>query len=337
MRRLFVIAAVALQVLALAFLAGDREWILRTGTPVVLRTAPIDPRDLFRGDYVRLRYDASVVPFTRTDASIIEQTKQGLYGRTVYAALAVGDDGLAEVTGLAAARPAAGLFLKGRTMMPWRFGIIAQDSVAVGYGIEAYYVQEGAGREIEKRQGTRTTVQTPLEMEVAVGGNGTAVIRGYRWSPLGIGLEAVESVRSGDATGRKSAKLRLTLQNTSERPLAIVNLPGMCSLVLEPAGGSTAVRVPARQECAGRSPADADVVLLQPNDARAFDIDLAEPLWQVFKDNAMVETGTLAWGERFRIVYRPPSREATAALRDAPLIWHGSLPSRAFHGRGNID
>ena len=43
----------ALQIVLLAFMAGEREWVARTGTPVVLRTAPIDPRDPMRGDYVR--------------------------------------------------------------------------------------------------------------------------------------------------------------------------------------------------------------------------------------------------------------------------------------------
>ena len=35
----------ALQVIVLAFMGGQREWIMRTGTPLVLRTAPVDPND----------------------------------------------------------------------------------------------------------------------------------------------------------------------------------------------------------------------------------------------------------------------------------------------------
>ncbi len=33
-----------------------KEYTLRTGTEVILKTMPVDPRDLFRGDYVTLNY-----------------------------------------------------------------------------------------------------------------------------------------------------------------------------------------------------------------------------------------------------------------------------------------
>jgi uncharacterized membrane-anchored protein len=337
MRRALLIIAIVLQVLVLLFMAGKREYIAATGTVVHLRTAPIDPRDLFRGDYVRLRYEASIVPLARMSADIAEQIRKHASGDTVYASLATGEGGLAEVTGLSTIKPASGLFLKGRLAQPWQFGIVLPNAAAVEYGIEAYYVQQGKGIEIEKQQGTRATIQTPLEMEVAVGGDGTAVIRGYQWSPIGIGLEAIESPRQNDPTGRKSARLRLTFKNTSQKPMAIVNLPGLCSLSLEPVSPGQNTKVQDRPQCGGLTPTDNDILVLQPEEARYYDIDLAEPQWQVLRNNALVETGTLEWNERFRIVYRPPSTEASSSLKDAALIWHGRLPSRAFHGRGSID
>lgn len=337
MRRAFLITAVAFQVLVLVFMAGKREYIIRTGTIAYFRTAPLDPRDLFRGDYVRLQYEVSAVPHAKADSAVVDPVKKHQYGRTVYAPLIIGEGGLAEVSGLVSEKPASGLFLKGRTAVPWRFGILSQEMMAVEYGIEAYYLQEGKGVEIEKQRGTRTTIQTPLEMEVAIGGDGTAVIRGHRWSPIGIGLEAIESPRRDNPQGRKSAKLRLTFKNAFGNPLAIVNLPGYCALYLESAGASAAVQVPVRTACAGLAPTDDDVIMLQPGEARFYDIDLTDPAWHVFQNHISVETGTLPWNERFRIVYRPPAAAASAALRNASLIWHGRLPSRAFHGAGNID
>jgi len=337
MRRALLIIAIFLQVLVLVFIAGKREYIAATGTVVHLRTAPIDPRDLFRGDYVRLRYEASIVPLALTSPDIAEKIKKLATGDTVYASLAMGEGGLAEVTALSMIKPGSGLFLKGRLAQPWQFGINIQNAAAVEYGIEAYYVQEGKGIEIEKQQGTRATIQTPLEMEVAVGGDGTAVIRGYQWSPIGIGLEMIESPRQNDPTGRKSARLRLTLKNTSQKPMALVNLPGFCSLSLEPVSPGQNSKVPDRPQCSVLTLTDNDILVLQPEEARYYDIDLAEQQWQVLKNNTLVETGALDWNERFRIVYRPPSTEALASLKDAGLIWHGHLPSRAFHGRGNID
>ncbi len=335
MRRTLLIIAIVFQIAVLAFIAGKREYIGATGTVVYLRTAPIDPRDLFRGDYVRLRYEASNVPVSAASADISERIKNHRFGSTVYAPLAV-EGGLAEVTGISTMKPSAGPFLKGRLASTWRFGI-SPETVAVEYGIEAYYVQQGKGIEIENQQGTRVTVQTPLEMEIAVGNDGTAVIRGHRWSPIGIGLEVLESPRQDNPQGRKSAKLRLTLKNTSQKPLAVVNLPGFCSLSLETVSPGQKAKAPDRPQCSGLKPMDNNVQALQPEESRYYDIDLAEQQWQVVNNGVLVESGTLDWNERFRIVYRPPSAEASSLLKDAAIIWHGHLPSRAFHGRGNID
>jgi uncharacterized membrane-anchored protein len=337
MRRALLIIAIALQVLVLAFMAGKREYIAATGTIVYLRTAPIDPRDLFRGDYVRLRYEASTVTHARTSGDIADKAKKNIYGNTVYAGLSSVDGGLSEVTTLSLERPASGVFLKGRLAQPWRFGIAIPDAVAVEYGIEAYFVQQGRGLELEKQQGTRTAIQTPLEMEVAVGSDGTAVIRGHRVSPIGIGLEAIESPRQNDATGRKSARLRLTLKNTSQKPLALVNLPGFCSLSLEPLSPNQNAKPPDRPRCSSLAPTDNDILLLQPGSADFYDIDLAEEQWMVVQKGSLIETGTLDWNERYRIVYHPPAAAQTAHLANAEHVWHGRLPSRAFHGRGNID
>ncbi|AVD70454.1 hypothetical protein CAY53_02335 [Desulfobulbus oralis] len=49
MRKAAIITAILVQVLVLAWMAGQREWILRTAPRIWLRTAPLDPRDLFRG------------------------------------------------------------------------------------------------------------------------------------------------------------------------------------------------------------------------------------------------------------------------------------------------
>ena len=40
----------------------DRTLLLKNGREIVLPIVPVDPRDLFRGEYVRLGYDISTVP-----------------------------------------------------------------------------------------------------------------------------------------------------------------------------------------------------------------------------------------------------------------------------------
>ena len=62
MKARILIGCVALQFLILAVMAGQREWVRHTGRAVYFRTAPVDPRDVMRGDYVRLSYDISRVP-----------------------------------------------------------------------------------------------------------------------------------------------------------------------------------------------------------------------------------------------------------------------------------
>ena len=51
-----------LQTGVLGYMIASRAAILRSGMEVLLKTAPVDPRDLLRGDYVILSYDISSVP-----------------------------------------------------------------------------------------------------------------------------------------------------------------------------------------------------------------------------------------------------------------------------------
>ena len=60
-RRLFWIF-VALQAAIPVGVAGLREADVAFAQHVLLRVAPVDPRDLFRGQYVALSYDISRLP-----------------------------------------------------------------------------------------------------------------------------------------------------------------------------------------------------------------------------------------------------------------------------------
>lgn len=73
---------VLLQTLVLVYMIGSRQYILSTGTSVLLETIPIDPRSLFSGDYVRLDYKISNI-----DLSDIPGDKNFKRGDTVYVTL----------------------------------------------------------------------------------------------------------------------------------------------------------------------------------------------------------------------------------------------------------
>lgn len=120
------------------------------GETIRLKVEPVDPRDFFRGDYVILGYD-----FSRRQSP---DTGDG----DVYVVLKRTDDGDYYVTDSVAANPPqSGTFIRGRH----EYGRITA-------GIEAYYVQEGRGREIEQAIRNRR----PVFAEVSVW-NGTAKLR----------------------------------------------------------------------------------------------------------------------------------------------------------------
>ncbi len=52
---------VLLQVALLVGIIAYRQYWVATGEKILLRTAPVDPRDIFRGDYISLRYDISTL------------------------------------------------------------------------------------------------------------------------------------------------------------------------------------------------------------------------------------------------------------------------------------
>jgi uncharacterized membrane-anchored protein len=50
------------QTALLAYMVIDRVRLLSSGRQITLPVMPVDPRDLFRGEYARLGYDVGTVP-----------------------------------------------------------------------------------------------------------------------------------------------------------------------------------------------------------------------------------------------------------------------------------
>jgi uncharacterized membrane-anchored protein len=166
-RKILFITAAA-QILILLGMIALRAIPLVTGQTVLVRVMPVDPRDLFRGDYVILSYDFSRTPRERIEG--LPETERGswkkLEGRAVYVPL-VPDSvpGHLRAAKVTVVKPEKGLFLKGHME---RYG-------SLKFGIEAYYVQEGTGRRYEQaiRDGK-------LSAELAVTSGGQAALRGLR-------------------------------------------------------------------------------------------------------------------------------------------------------------
>lgn len=119
---------------------AHEEYLATHGREIVLPTLPVDPRDLFRGDYVVLRYDISrhgMPLFRKLDLA---------NGQTVYASLKL-DGQRWTIEELALKKPARGLFLRGKISEAQKDKY--QVTYGIQYGIESYFVPEGEGKKLE--------------------------------------------------------------------------------------------------------------------------------------------------------------------------------------------
>jgi uncharacterized membrane-anchored protein len=132
----------------LLYMIQSRASILKNGAEVVLKTEPVDPRDLLRGDYVTLGYSISSFPATEIEGDVNTHFEEST---PVYVALKKGADGIWSKS-RASAAPFTDLkpdevLIAGRAI--YGFTPKTSDNVRVDYGIERFYVPEGEGRVIE--------------------------------------------------------------------------------------------------------------------------------------------------------------------------------------------
>jgi len=155
-----IMLLVTVQIAALAAMVADKQWTLNTGTPIVLQTVPVDPRSLFMGDYARLAYSISQLRLDGETA--LGGDKDFKRHDVIWVALKREPDGAKAVSvhHQRSEIPADLLPLKGEVQnasgIEWdrtTNKTVKQRTLNVRYGIEQYYVQEGAGRQIERPQG----------------------------------------------------------------------------------------------------------------------------------------------------------------------------------------
>ena len=150
--RLALAAAVVFQLSILVAMILGRTVPYFGAQTVLLRVEPVDPRDMFRGDYVTLDYAISRVPNGKYEP-----------GRTVYVTLVPEADGRHYRAGeFLAEPPASGTFIWGTAGAHGR----------ATYGIESFYVQEGTGHDYENAVRNRR-----LWAEIAVDSRGTPALR----------------------------------------------------------------------------------------------------------------------------------------------------------------
>jgi len=65
-------------------LIGFKQYTLATGTKVILKTLPVDPRDILRGDYIALRYEISEINLNKIKTDIDFNNQYLNNGAKVY-------------------------------------------------------------------------------------------------------------------------------------------------------------------------------------------------------------------------------------------------------------
>lgn len=133
-----------------------KEYTLVTGEDVLLKTRPVDPRDLFRGDYVILSYEISTL-----DSSKLSGDSNFNAGDSVYVSL-IKNGSYHDASGVYK-NPVDSLYIKGRVVN------VRDSFITVEYGIESYFVPEGTGRSIER--------EPDLDVMAAVDVRGRAAIQ----------------------------------------------------------------------------------------------------------------------------------------------------------------
>jgi len=168
-----LIATYAVQLGVIGWMVWHHGQPLREGRRFVVRCEPVDPRDLAKGDYVILGY-----PFGTLNRAELDALGQAFWATEgtpppgdrrkdlpedifVYLPFTVGADGLARPGKLGLAAPSDGPYLRG-----YAGGRRRRD---IRFGIEAFYVKEGTGRDYEKLMRTGL-----LLAEIAVLPNGRA-------------------------------------------------------------------------------------------------------------------------------------------------------------------
>ncbi|MPM76528.1 hypothetical protein SDC9_123526 [bioreactor metagenome] len=161
-----------------------KEYTLRTGTEIILKTQPVDPRDLFRGDYVTLNYEISTLNLEEIPA----EDPHFEYNDRIYLALEI-KNGYGVPKKIYRNPPDNELYIKGRVTgieYDWHDGEadnieggetideMGIKKLTIEYGIESYFVPEGKGLEIERQQ---QTGREGVDVKVVVDKYGNAVIK----------------------------------------------------------------------------------------------------------------------------------------------------------------
>ncbi|WP_246938658.1 GDYXXLXY domain-containing protein [Bacillus pinisoli] len=142
-KRALFYGVIGLQVFFLLAMSVSYYAIDWFGQEIRLKTEPVDPRDIFYGDYVTLHYTISTIP-----KELWKDSEEPSYKEPVYVVIRE-EGGYFEAVSVNRNRPEINdneVLMKGRYLYD-----LNESELFIEYGIERYFVQEGTGMELEEQ------------------------------------------------------------------------------------------------------------------------------------------------------------------------------------------
>jgi len=143
-----LLLACLVPVLILLSMCVTPVYTLFNGKEIILQTMPVDPSDLFRGDYVTLRYEAEEVPKRLVEKDVVEKRQDGWGELEVYVLLEE-KSGIYIPAKVTLEEPDKGIYLKGKLNYIDKNNE-GQEIASIGYSLDKYYLEDNTGKDWEK-------------------------------------------------------------------------------------------------------------------------------------------------------------------------------------------
>ena len=175
MKLKLIFAAAIFQILAVIAMLAYAYAPIYFGKDILIRTTVYDPRDMFRGDYVRLSYGfAGIYELDKRGLNLSKRRQ--LHGTEIYAVLKQDKDGKYKFDKYSFERPNGGMFLAGRV-----------NYNTAKFGIEAFFMPPKKARQRE-----RDMMEFNATAVISVMDNGKARIKDI----------VIEKPSAGESRGR---------------------------------------------------------------------------------------------------------------------------------------
>ncbi|UGV39848.1 GDYXXLXY domain-containing protein [Methanococcoides orientis] len=158
-KRFGLLMVYSLIIISLIFL--PKMFTLSLGKDILLKTEPVDPRDVFRGDYVNLNYEISTIDLDKTPFD-----HEFMMGESIYAKLSEKEK-YWTIDWVSHRKPDVSdedVCMKGVVTSSY------DDTLNVRWGIESYFVPEGDGIPIQMQMENTSVI-------VSVGPDCSAVLK----------------------------------------------------------------------------------------------------------------------------------------------------------------